>query len=300
MLAAIVDEAAFFGIDDESKVKSDTELMRAIKPSLATAGGRLIAISSPYARKGWCFKTHSKNFGNEVGKTLVVNCPSRTLNPTLPQSIVDEAMEDDLQAALAEFGGQFRDDVCEFLPRALIENLVVPDRTELLPMNRPRYVAFADLSGGRADDAGLAIAHREERTVVVDLLRRYKPPFNPTDVIGRMCEECRRFKIRRVTGDNYAAEFCKGAFEQQGIGYSKSDKPKAALYLELLPRLCSGEIELLDDKALVNQLASLERRTRSGGKDVIDHPQGGHDDLANVVAGVAVEASKRLMLAGPF
>ena len=51
LLAAIVDEAAFFGIDDEAKVKSDAELMRAIKPSLATAGGRLIAISSPYARR---------------------------------------------------------------------------------------------------------------------------------------------------------------------------------------------------------------------------------------------------------
>ena len=167
-------------------------------------------------------------------------------------------------------------------------------------MNRPRYVAFADLSGGRADDAGLAIAHREERTVVVDLLRRYKPPFNPTDVIGRMCEEVRRFKVRRVTGDNYAAEFCKGAFEQQGIGYSKSDKPKAALYLELLPRLCSGEIELLDDKVLVNSSHHWNAARGRGGKDIIDHPQGGHDDLANVVAGVAVEASKRMMLAGAF
>src|SRR5205085_7711562 len=51
--------------------------------------------------------------------------------------------------------------------------------------------------------------------------------------------------------------------------------------LELLPRLCSGEIELPDDRALIDQLAGLERRTRSGGKDVIDHPPGGHDDLAN-------------------
>jgi hypothetical protein len=38
---------------------------------------------------------------------------------------------------------------------------------------------------------------------------------------------------------------------------------------------------------LVSQIAGLERRTRSGGKDVIDHPPGGHDELANAVAGAA-------------
>src|SRR5206468_3311357 len=61
LLAAIVDEAAFFGYDAECKVKSDTELVRAIKPSLATVGGKLICISSPYARKGWCYTTHKKH-----------------------------------------------------------------------------------------------------------------------------------------------------------------------------------------------------------------------------------------------
>jgi hypothetical protein len=47
LLAAILDEAAFMGYDAESKVKSDAELVRAIRPSLATTGGKLIAISSP-------------------------------------------------------------------------------------------------------------------------------------------------------------------------------------------------------------------------------------------------------------
>ena len=38
---------------------------------------------------------------------------------------------------------------------------------------------------------------------------------------------------------------------------------------------------------MVNQLASLERRTSRGGKATIDHSPGAHDDVANVVAGVA-------------
>ena len=73
----------------------------------------------------------------------------------------------------------------------------------------------------------------------------------------------------------------------QGDQLHKIEQPKAALYQELLPRLCSAEIELLDNEQLIDQIASLERRTRSGGKDIVDYPPGGRDDLANAVAGVA-------------
>jgi hypothetical protein len=57
--------------------------------------------------------------------------------------------------------------------------------------------------------------------------------------------------------------------------------------LALLATLNSGRIELPDDKRLVGQLCSLERRTARGGRDTIDHAPGAHDDLANVIAGLA-------------
>jgi hypothetical protein len=38
---------------------------------------------------------------------------------------------------------------------------------------------------------------------------------------------------------------------------------------------------------IISQLCMLERRTSRGGRDSIDHPPGGHDDVANVIAGVA-------------
>jgi hypothetical protein len=161
------------------------------------------------------------------------------------------------------------------------------------------YAAFADLSGGRQDDAALAVAHREGRTVVVDLLRRYRPPFSPSAVVAEMAHELRRYGVRRVVGDNYAAEFVARAFAAAGVRYARCPRPKAELYRELLPRLCGGEVELTDDPALVGQLAGLERRARGGGRDAIDHPPGGHDDLANAVAGAAVTAA-RVVRVGPL
>jgi hypothetical protein len=117
-------------------------------------------------------------------------------------------------------------------------------------------------------------------------------------VIAEMAEIVKQWRISRVTGDNYAADFTAQAFESNGIRYRKSEKNKSQLYAELLPVMCAGEIELLDCKPLINQLAGLERRTRSGGKDIIDHPPGGHDDAANAVAGVAMLCSSRQLVAG--
>ena len=64
------------------------------------------------------------------------------------------------------------------------------------------------------------------------------------------------------------------------------------LIRDLLPLLNSTAADLLEHDKLVTQLISLERRTSRGGKDSIDHPPGGHDDVANAVAGALVVAYK--------
>ena len=48
-VAAVADEIAFWQAEDGS-ANPDTEILRAIRPSLLTTRGPLIAISSPYAR----------------------------------------------------------------------------------------------------------------------------------------------------------------------------------------------------------------------------------------------------------
>ena len=213
LLAAIVDEVCFFGLDEESRVRSDTELVRAIQPSLATTNGRLICISSPYAKKGWAFSQYQKHFGNDSSSVLVWNCPSRTMNPTLSQKKVDEAMAEDLASAKSEYLGEFRDDIGIFLPREIIESVVIRGRKELLPKSGIQYFAFADISGGRSDDAALGIGHQnEKKTVVIDFLKRYRPPHSPYAVIQSMSEELRRFGLRQCKGDNYSAEFVAQAF----------------------------------------------------------------------------------------
>lgn len=301
LVAALVDEVCFFGLNEESKVRSDHELVRALRPGLATTNGKLIAISSKYSRKGWAYSTWTKQHGSNRETspafvsnwtTLVWDAPSRVMNSTLDQAEIDAAYAEDPAAARSEFGGEWRDDVSAYIDRSLVDTLVVKGRKELLPRPEHSYFAFADASGGRHDDAALAIGHREENKVILDFCKRWMAPFSPDQIIAQQAVELKRFGLTRVTCDNYAAEFVTSAFRSQGIIAKKAELPKSKLYKEMLPVLCSGTIELLDDSKLVDQISSLERRTRSGGDDVIDHPPGAKDDMANVVAGVAAGTGK--------
>jgi hypothetical protein len=55
----------------------------------------------------------------------------------------------------------------------------------------------------------------------------------------------------------------------------------------------SGKARLLANNRLIAQLVSLERNTARGGKDSIDHAKGGHDDVANAVAGALLAATAK-------
>ncbi|MBT9490726.1 MAG: hypothetical protein IV093_24740 [Rubrivivax sp.] len=95
------------------------------------------------------------------------------------------------------------------------------------------------------------------------------------------------YGLSEVTGDRYAGEWPREAFRRHGIAYKLAEQPRSQLYQDMLPLLNSQRIALLDSPVLVSQICGLERRVARGGRESIDHPPHGHDDLANAVAGLA-------------
>jgi hypothetical protein len=122
--------------------------------------------------------------------------------------------------------------------------------------------------------------------VILDCVRERRPPFMPTAVVQEYAQLLKSYRVSSVAGDHYAGEWPREQFRRLGIQYEPSAKPKSDLYLELLPAINAGTVDLLDNERLISQLTGLERRTSRFGKDSIDHGPGGHDDLANSVAGV--------------
>lgn len=169
---------------------------------------------------------------------------------------------------------------------------IVVGRKRLVKEDGQRYVAFVDMSGGSNDDAVLAIAHRDaaRNIAVLDSLMTQTGgvPFNPRDAVRKFAGELKAWGLSRVTGDAYAGETFRRDFEASGISYSVSTLTKSDIYDAFEPKLNAGEVELLDDGKLQEQLLTLVIR---GSK--IDHQSGDHDDFANAAAGAIVLVGTR-------
>jgi hypothetical protein len=288
--AAIADEIAFWRADESAN--PDVEILNALRPAMATIpNSLLLCLSTPYSRRGALWDAHRRHYG-KAGDTLIWQSPTRGMNPTVPASVIDSAFEEDPASASAEYLAEFRSDLEAFVSQEVVDACTVLGRHELPPVSGIKYIAFTDPAGGSGTDAmTLAIAHHQGEHAVLDLLRERRPPFSPERVTEEFAQDLRRYGIHEVHGDRYAGEWPAEQFQKHQIRYKPSELPKSQIYQNVLPMLNSGRVELLDSKALRQQLIGLERRTARSGKDSIDHGPGRHDDTINAAAGALIECT---------
>jgi hypothetical protein len=289
LIACLADEVAFW-FSDETSANPDVEILRALRPGLASIPGSILLLaSSPYAKRGELYNAWRRHYGKEGARVLVWQASTEAMNPRIPAEIIAEAYEADPESAKAEYGAQFRDDLADFVSREVVESITCWGRRELPPLPGVDYSAFCDPSGGISDAMTCALGHlQSDAMCVLDAVLEIRSPFDPEQAIKDCAALLRRFGISKVTGDKYAGEWPVARFREHGISFEQSARPKSDIYHDLLPLLNAGRIELLDNSRLLTQLVGLERRTSRAGKDSIDHTPGGHDDLANAVAGVLV------------
>ena len=297
LLACIADESAFWR--DETSALPDIECYRAVMPALATTGGQWIGIGSPYRKIGLMHAKHRDHFGVEGDRVLVVQGESRLFNPTLAAEIIEAAESDDPEAAASEWRAEFRSDLSALLDDAVIDASVDYSRPlELPPQHGTAYFAFADPSGGRHDAFTIAIGHVEiGGTFIADAIRATKPPFDIAGTVSEYVALARSYNCRKIIGDAYAASWVSTAFADCGMAYEQSRQPKSNLYLEAVAPFNQGKIRIPDLPSLLRELRLLERRTHRSGRDSVDHPRGGSDDIANALCGciaIASSAPKRI------
>jgi hypothetical protein len=156
LIAALCDELAFWRSDESAN--PDKEIRAALRPAMATIpGAMLLCASSPYARRGALWEAYRRHFGKD-SPVLVWKAPTRTMNPSVPQSVIDAAMEANPASAAAEYRDEFRTDVESFISREVVDAAVILGRFELPRIQGCNYVAFVDPSGGSSDSMTLAIA----------------------------------------------------------------------------------------------------------------------------------------------
>ena len=306
----VADELAFWSRDDGTNPAS--EVLAAIRPGLVTLHGQLVGISSSFAKSGPLWDVFERYFGKDDDRVLVWRAPSRTMNPTIPERVVLDALERDESAARAEWFAEFRSDLESFVSSEAIARVVARGCTEVPPRpDEGDYLAFCDPAGGSGGDSfTLAICHAERDeddeaapvVAVLDLVREARPPFSPAATVAEFAAVLRAYGCARVVGDRFGGEWPREAFRRHGVEYAVGDRTRSEFYRDLLPLVNSQGVELLDHPRLIAQLHGLERRVGVGGRDSIDHATRGHDDLINAAAGALVlahaEASRPEMRIG--
>ena len=292
VVCAILDEVAHWR--SESAANPDEEVYQAITPAMATIpNALLIGISSPYSRKGLLWRKHEAHWG-QPGRVLVARAPTWVMNPTVAREgeFIAGQFARDPAWARGEFGAEWRDDIESFVSLDAVRSCVQAGVRERPFQQRYLYHGFVDVAGGSgADSYTFCIAHKEGSRVAIDATREVKPPFSPNDVTQELAALAKAYRLRTVKGDRFAGDWVVEAWRQHGIWFRHSEKSKSQLYQDLLPLVNAGQLLLLDDDRAINQIAGLERRVKFGSRsETIDHPERGHDDVANVIAGAAVHA----------
>ncbi len=291
-ISYICEESSFWRNEGISR---DIEIIRAIMPSLATTGGQVISISTPYMAGGWNYEVHEKYFGVDDPDHLVIRAASTALNPTLNEDWIRKQIELDPESGKAEWLAEFRKDVSNFIGLEDLENAVErgvcsrPPVTEFMG----RYTAFADLAGGKGDSSCLAISHRDaEDRLWLDFLYEEVGKHNPVQFIEKAAGIMAEYGCSTIYADRYASGLAETTWAENGILFRASEFDKSGIYREFLPLILAGKVRLLDNNRMVHQFSTLERKTSSGGKDRIDHGVGGKDDVANACAGAIVHSRK--------
>jgi hypothetical protein len=290
-VGAICDEIAFWYFDGANP---DKEILRALRPALATTGGPLILISSPHAKRGELYGAVRRHFEpNGHPLILVAKAPSRMMNPSLSQQVVDRANEEDPEAASAEYLAEFRGDLEAFVSREAIEACISTGLAVRAPVAGTRYLGFCDPSGGSADSMTLAIAHLEGKRAALDCVTEKRPPFSPDAVTAEFAATLRCYGVTTIHADRYGGDWPTERFAVHGIKCEPAEMTRSELYLAFLPLVNSARVDLLDHPKMTAQFVGLERRVARSGKDSVDHAPNSHDDIANSVAGVCVLAAAR-------
>jgi hypothetical protein len=99
-------------------------------------GGLLMLGSSVYRKRGYMYRRFTELHGRNDAEDVCWFAPSATMNPRLPQHVVDRALASNTARARAEFNNIWREDLSDFIPLDVIEACTERGAYERAPLAR--------------------------------------------------------------------------------------------------------------------------------------------------------------------
>jgi len=307
-IVIIMDEMAHF-IDNNGRF-SGSEVYNALEPSRLTfrRDGKVICISSPYAKFGKFYELWQDSFQNQE-MTLAFKMYSAMVNPTkCPTEILKSARKSDRTKFMCEYGGEFSDTITAWIEDEAEFKQCIVNRT---PTGRGvhdiSYFFGIDL-GFKNDGSAVSIVHKENNKIILDYSNVwYSGASDVWEDDKSIYQGCNKFAtldlIRMSDIVDEIKELVKwfpakgGIFDQHN-GYALaelflkehlqqfemenfSDTINSEVY-QLAKRLYAEKLlEIYEHPILTKEMLTLEAEKRSRDKVIVRAPvrRGAHDDM---------------------
>jgi hypothetical protein len=313
LVGITIEEAAMFGSESSGAVVNVEELLEAAETRLLD-GCQAWIITSPYGPVGLVYDLYKRHFGRTDTTTLVVHAPTRALNPSFPQSRIDEITLEDPDTAAREYGAEWVDADSAFLESLLLDAAM--SRTELVRTGRATVAAMDPATRGNAWtlSVGWSSPHYEStdgtkrpaRKVTVAGVWQWvgskKEPLSPRKVFKEMADILRPYGVSQVYSDQWSLDALADHAVSAGLRLVEHEGDGMAPYLSLRTLLSNGLVELPPDPVLRQDLLSIRKRAVANGVKIFlpTTADGRHCDYAPSVALTAHYAESAWAIEGGY
>jgi hypothetical protein len=299
LVGIVLEEVASFGSDSTGAVVNAEDILKAAETRLLP-GCQAWLISSPFGPVGLLWSLYQRHFG-KPSSTLVVHAPTRALNPSFPQSRVDEIAREDPDTAAREYGAEWVDADSAFLAATSVdaairaEPLVRPGRAASAGMDPATRGNAWTLAVGwsvrealRSTDADNEETHASRVTIagVWQWKGSKVSPLSPRETFREIAATLAAYGVTRIYTDGWAIDALADHANAVGLELVQHTGDRDAPYTGLRTMLANGLIELPPEPIMRQDLLAIRQRASANGVKIHlpKTSDGRHCDFAPAVA----------------
>lgn len=286
-IGLVADEAAKWR-DDETGANPATEVLRSIRPAMATMPrAHEYLSSSPWAT----LDAHHEHM--ELGETeiqCVATAPTWDANPTLSEAACRD-LEGDEETFQREYGAiPMRGGVEVFFDAAAIDDSVLKDFVNpRTPREGEQVTAGADF-GFKSDHSALYVSHLMGGMYMPGEYKVLKPtgdkPLRPSDVCKEFAEIVSRHGTRGIMADGHYREALVEHLAPYNIAFLDAPTQPVKAFVRFRTLLHQDRVRLPPSKQLLRDLKEVQKRPTPNGNIRIILPRragGGHADVVSAL-----------------
>jgi hypothetical protein len=284
----ILEEVAQIGTDATGAAVNAEEMLRAARTRLLD-GCQGWLISSPYGPSGLLYELWDKHFG-KPGNVLVVHADTRAMNPSFPQSVIDELQKDDPDAAAREHGAEWVDADTAYFSTTLIVAAERPAPRIKPARGSVKYWATGDFATRGNAWTWVVGCTENGRDIIMgawEEVGSQKTPLSPKAMCAQMAMTLAPYGVRQILCDQWSFDAINDHAKDANLILVEAKRENVVSgYAKLKSGLEASMVELPPVPNVRTDLQGVRKRAKSGSLTIVLEKQanGRHCDFAPSLA----------------